>query len=408
MTASYCIIGTGVAAVNAAKAIRDEDKTGKIVMIGSETPLPYNRIKLSKELFSDLGSEKVLIKKEKWYEKQNIEVLTNTKIESIDFNRCELVTANGERIAYDKLLLCTGSKNRKLPIDGVDKQGVFTIREMHEAEDFKAYIHDKKSVINIGGGIQGLETAWSIHQAGKNVSIIEAAPRLMARQLDEETGLRLKTKIEEAGVKVYLNTGIQRVIGNERVEAIIAGEKSIPCESVIYSIGVIPNLDLVKGTELETNRGIIVNDKMETSIVNVFAAGDVTELNGEVACLWGVAMDQGKAAGKNMASKEAVSYEKTIPLTVFSAFNISLFSIGLVDESQCDVSIIEDEGTEKYTRVFFKDNKIVGAISLEGVAASLPYKNAIESQVSVEGIDLDAITIEELMNVVKERLTIPA
>jgi nitrite reductase (NADH) large subunit len=407
MMKHYCIIGTGVAAVNAAKAIRDIDKETHISLFGAEKLLPYNRIKLSKELFSDLRSEKVLLKKEKWYETQNIRTYPNTKIVSINTVEHQLFTDTGDTFFYDKLLLCTGAKNRSLPVNGVDRRGVFTIREMHEAEDFKTFIEDKESVVNIGGGIQGLETAWSILQAGKKVTIVEVAPRLMARQLDEKTSTLLKRKIEEAGVDIYLNASIKEIVGNDQVEGILLNETRISCDSVIYSIGVVPNLDLVENTSIQTNRGIIVNERMETNLPNVYAAGDVTELHGEVEGLWGRAMDQGKVAGKNMASATEW-YEKTTPFTVFNAFGISLFSIGLVDEGQCDTTIIDEDGDEKYTRIFIKDEKIVGVISLEGIVASTPYKMAIEKKTSLNGISLDTVSVKELMSLVKERLSQPA
>ncbi|CRK82867.1 NAD(P)/FAD-dependent oxidoreductase [Neobacillus massiliamazoniensis] len=405
MNKNYCIIGTGVAAVNAAKEIRVHDKEANILLFGAEKSLPYNRIKLSKELFSDLSSEKVLIKKKKWYQDHNIHTLSNTKVDKIDIDNRAIITSTGETIHYDKLLICTGAKNRKLPINGVDKKGVFTIREMHEAEDFKAFIEDKTSIVNIGGGIQGIETAWSIYMAGKKVSIVEVAPRLMSRQLDEKTSTLLKNKIEEAGVDIYLNTSIKQIIGENEVEGIIVGDQTIPCDSVIYSIGVVPNIFLTENTLINTNRGIVVNERMETNVEDVYAAGDVTELNGEVEGLWGRAMDQGKAAGKNMASASEL-YQKTTPFTVFNAFNLALFSIGLIDESHCDTTIIEEDGDEKYTRVFIKDHKIIGAISLEGIAASTPYKTAIESQVSLVGLDLKNISIRALMSEVKDRLVV--
>lgn len=407
MNKNYCIIGTGVAAVNAAKAIRDLDQESNILLIGAETSLPYNRIKLSKELFSDLSSEKVLIKKEKWYQTQNIQTLLHSKIEHIDTDNYTLHTTTGETIQYDKLLICTGAKNRKLLIDGTGKRGVYTIREMHEAEDFKAFIEDKTSIVNIGGGIQGLETAWSIFKEGKKVTIVEAAPRLMARQLDDKVSALLKNKIEEAGVDVHLNTSITQILGGDEVEGIVLGNQTISCDSVIYSIGVVPNIDLTENTPIHTSKGIIVNERMETNIKDVYAAGDVTELNGEVEGLWGPAMDQGKVAGKNMVSV-VESYQKPTPFTMFNAFNLSLFSIGFIDESCCDTTIIEEDGAEKYTRVFIKENKMVGVISLGDIMASIPYKTAIESNVSLNGINLKDISIQDLMSEVKARRTIPA
>ena len=122
---------------------------------------------------------------------------------------------------------------------------------------------------------------------------------------------------------------------------IVISGQTIPCESVIYSVGVVPNLDVVENTSIQTNRGIIVNEKMETNIEDIYAAGDVAELNGEVAGLWNRAMDQGKIAGMNMASANT-AYQGTLPVAIFNAFNISLFSIGLVDESQCDYTMIEE------------------------------------------------------------------
>ncbi|KAA9014530.1 NAD(P)/FAD-dependent oxidoreductase [Niallia endozanthoxylica] len=408
MNKNYCIIGTGVAAVNAAKAIRDQDKEAHIHVFGAEKSLPYNRIKLSKDLYSDLHSEKVLIKKEKWYKDQNILVHVETPIININMDKHEILTTSGEIYNYDKLLICTGSQNRKLAIDGADKKGVFTIREMHEADDFKAFIEGKQHVVNIGGGIQGLETAWSIHKQGKKVSIIEAAPRLMARQLDERTSSILKKKIEEAGVQVYVSSSIESIKGETEVEAIVFDNHELDCDSVIYAIGVIPNVELVKNTEIAVNRGIIVNERMQTNVEDVYAAGDVAEWNGEVAGLWNPAMDQGKVAGKNMAETSAITYQKSIPSTVFNAFDFSLFSIGLVDENQCDITIIEEDQTGKYTRVFIKDDKMVGVISLEGVVASLPYKAAIESEVSLKGIELSRVTVSELMNELKKRQQLSA
>jgi nitrite reductase (NADH) large subunit len=229
----------------------------------------------------------------------------------------------------------------------------------------------------------------------------------MARQLDEKTSSLLEKKIKAAGVDIFLNASIKEIVGDNQVEGILLNETRISCDSVIYSIGVVPNLDLVENTPIQTNRGIIVNEKMQTSIQDVYAAGDVTELNGEVEGLWGRAMDQGKVAGKNMASSTEW-YEKTTPFTVFNAFGLSLFSIGVVDEGLCDTTIIDEDGADKYTRIFIKDEKIVGVLSLEGIVASTPYKMAIEKKISLNGISLDTVSVKELMSVVKERLSQPA
>lgn len=286
----------------------------------------------------------------------------------------------------------------------MNKKNIFTIREMQDADNFKACLEDKKHVVNIGGGVQGLETAWSMMKAGKKVSIIEVGATLMGRQLDEKVSLLLKEKIESAGVKVHLNTNIDSILGEGVVTGIkMNGEQLIECDSIVYSIGVIPNIDLVKNTPIHVNRGIIVNEKMETNVESVYAAGDVAEVNGEIGGLWGRAMDQGKIAGSNMVSNPAI-YKEAIPTTIFNAFNLSLFSIGVVNEKQCDTTIVEEDGREKYIKLFIKNHKIVGVISLEGVVASIPYKSAIEKQVSLEEIDMKNTNVSEIMHKVKEKL----
>lgn len=223
----------------------------------------------------------------------------------------------------------------------------------------------------------------------------------MARQLDEEIALRLKSKLEEAGVSVYLNTSIKEIIGDSEVSGIVTDHTTISCDTILYSIGVIPNIEIVKNTSIAVNRGIIVNDKMETNIEHVYAAGDVAEWNGEVAGLWQPAMDQGKVAGGNMASQSEV-YEKTIPVTLFNAFDVMLFSIGLVDENQCDTTIVEVDSEKKYTRIFIKNQKLVGVISQEGAVASILYKSAIENNTSLANIDFENLSITEMMNQLKE------
>jgi len=404
MEKNFVIIGSGVAAVNAAKTIREYDKGSNIFIFGEEPLLPYKRIKLSKDLYSDLHSEKVLIKKKKWYQDNHISVFINTKVVKINTDEQFIVTSNEAVFSYHKLLICTGANNRRLEINGINKKNIFTIRDMKEADELKGHLEDKESVVTIGGGVQGLETAWSILKAGKKVSIVEVAPLLMRRQLDTKSSLLLKRRIEKEGVKVYLNTSIDSILGKESVTGIKMNDNSqINCDSIVYSIGVTPNTKLVHDTAIKLNRGIVVDEEMRTNIDSVYAAGDVAEVNNEIEGLWGTALEQGRVAGSNMVSKTAI-YKKEIPTTIFNAFNVSLFSIGVVNEEQCDTTIVEEDGKEKYTRLFIKDNKIVGVISLEGVAASIPYKSAIEKHVSLEGIDLLNTNISEIMSKLKEKI----
>lgn len=404
MSKHYVIVGGGVAAVHAAKAIRDQDTESEITIFGEENHLPYNRIKLTKGLFTDLHSEKVLIKKDKWYRDNRITLQTSSRVMSIYPERQQVETAEGRLIAYHKLLLCMGARNRALTVDGAGLKNVHTIRDLHDTDRLKAGLSSRQRVVVIGGGVQGLETAWALHEAGYQVTIIEAAPRLMARQLDEASSEQLLLTLVQSGVEVKLHTGVASITGTDIVSGVILDDRTaIPCEHVVYSIGIVPNTALVQETGIRTRSGVVVNTHLETSTPNIYAAGDIAELDGQVEGLWGGAIEQGKVAGSNMVLAEPAAYRKPIPVTLFNAFGISLFSIGNVDGSQCDQSI-SAEVNGVYTRIFVQHSRITGAISWEGAAASLVYKSAIEQGISMEDIDLANGNLGTVMAEVESRL----
>lgn len=400
----YVIVGGGVAAVHAAKAIRDQDSEAVISILAEESQLPYNRIKLTKGLFTDLHSEKVLIKKEKWYLDNGISIKTSTRVVAIHLDGQTVKSADGQILAYHKLLLCMGARNRPLSIEGEGLKNVHTIRDMNDADRLKESLQHGSRVAVIGGGVQGLETGWALHEAGYQVTVVEASPRLMTRQLDEKSSEMLKMTLERAGVRVILQAGVAQIEGVESVTGIRLQDQSrLACDHVVYSIGIVPNTALVKDTGLQVRKGITVNEKMETSDPNVYAAGDVAEFDGHIEGLWGGAIEQGRIAGSNMAA-EGTIYRRAIPVTMFNAFGISLFSIGNVDEQQADI-IISGETNGAYTSLFVKNNTMIGVISWEGAAASLTYKAAIERETSLSGINLNQSNIEEIMNEVQLRLT---
>ncbi|AIQ48631.1 NAD(P)H-nitrite reductase [Paenibacillus sp. FSL R7-0273] len=397
MNKHYVIVGSGVAAVHAAKAIRDQDADSEITIFGEETHLPYNRIKLTKGLFSDLHSDKVLIKKEKWYRDNRITLHTASRIAAIHPEAREVETADGQRVTYHKLLLCMGARNRALAVGGAGLQNVHTIRDLGDADRLKAELTAGQRTVVIGGGVQGLETAWALHEAGYPVTIIEAAPRLMARQLDETSSERLCQILEQAGVEVKLHAGVTAINGDAAVSGVTLDDGTeVPCQHVVYSIGIVPNTELVRETGIHVRSGVLVNRHLETSAPHIYAAGDIAELDGLVEGLWGGAIEQGKVAGMNMAAADPADYRRPVPVTLFNAFGSSLFSIGNTDERQCDVSAA-GEVNGVYTRIYVKDNRLAGALAWDGAAASLLYKSAVERGVSLEGLDVAGGSLEAVI-----------
>lgn len=397
MNKHYVIVGSGVAAVHAAKAIRDQDAESEITIFGEENHLPYNRIKLTKGLFSDLHSDKVLIKKEKWYRDNRITLHTASRVASIHPEAQEVETADGRRVTYHKLLLCMGARNRALAVGGAGLHNVHTIRDLGDADRLKAELTAGQRTVVIGGGVQGLETAWALHEAGYPVTIVEAAPRLMARQLDEASSERLRQILMQAGVEVKLHAGVTAITGDVAVSGVTLDDgTAVPCEHVVYSIGIVPNTELVQETGIQIRSGVLVNRYLETSAPHVYAAGDIAELDGLVEGLWGGAIEQGKVAGMNMAAADPADYRRPVPVTLFNAFGSSLFSIGNTDERQSDLSAA-GEVNGVYTRIYVKDNRLAGALAWDGAAASLLYKSAVEQGVSLEGLDVAGGNLEAVV-----------
>jgi nitrite reductase (NADH) large subunit len=392
------IIGGGVAAVNAIKAIRELDREVEINVFQNETIYPYYRIKLTKNLFDNLAEDKISLQKKEWYSLNNIKLHLGEEVVDIDTNKQEIALHSGSRFTYDKLLIANGSSNFIPPIDGIEKENVHTIRKLSNIEDIKDSIEDKKAILIIGGGIQGLETAWALHQHGKKVIIAEVQERLMPRQMDKRASEILSRAIESFNIKLFLNTQIKKLNGKDEVEGVTAENGgTIDCDMVIYSVGIRANKKFLENTPIKTNLGVIVNDRMQTNIENVYAAGDVAELYGKIGGLWNVALEQGKTAGYNIAGREAV-YTASVPVTMMNAFNISLFSVGNTDENSCDQTLIEDNPEElSYKRLFIKDNKIIGVILMGDTKYSTLLKNLIEKETVFSDINLSGMSVNELL-----------
>ena len=397
------IIGGGVAAINAVKAIRETDNEINIFIFQNEKYYPYYRLKLTKGLLDGLEAEKIMLQKKDWYELNNVKLFLDKEVIGIDTIKSEIILDDTSRFGYNKLLLANGSKNFMPPIDGIDMENVYTIRKLDNIREIKNSIYDKKTILNVGGGVQGIETAWSLNQHGKEAIIAEFQERLMPRQLDKRASEILKSAIEGFKTKVLLSTQIIKILGENKVKGVETKDgKIIDCDMVIFSVGIRANKELLENTEVKTNIGIVVNDRMETNIENIYAAGDVAELNGKIVGLWNIAIEQGKIAGYNIVGRHEV-YNGVVPVTILNAFNIALFSMGEVDEKQCHQTITEESSDSlSYKRLFIKDNKIIGAIVIGDNKYSTLLKNAIEKKLELSNTDLLNAGVNDLLMKLKK------
>ncbi|MFP4402054.1 MAG: FAD-dependent oxidoreductase [Candidatus Nanoarchaeia archaeon] len=378
---SIIIIGSGVAAVNAAQAIRARNTNCSVEIISADDILPYYRILLSKRLHCQNAFTH--IKEQEWFDENNIILTLNTKVKTINTQEQEVVLEDNSTKHYDKLIIATGAKSRKIPIHGDDKRGVFDLRGQEDFDAIREYAQQDwvEEVTIIGGGILALEASQSLTTLGKKVTIVECAPRLMFKQLDTDASTILQNHLENQGLTIYTNEITEEIYGTGEDLNTVCGvklahsKKTITSQMVLRMVGISLNTDLVKNTPIELDRGILVNDSMQTSVENVYAVGDVAQWSGKLGGIWSIAKEQGAVAGANAVGDNSITYREVPTSFNYTGFNYELFSIGDIGEKQdMHYQILElaDQEREVYRRLYFHKNQFVGGILL-GDTSKAPF-----------------------------------
>lgn len=370
------IIGNGAAGATAAEVIRKTDKDIKI-SIYSDEPYPfYSRIKLPHFLGDEIKQEDTYVYKHDWYKEKGIEFHPGTRIEKVEPAEKYILTKKGEKAEYDKLLFATGSANFVPPIKGREKKGFFTLRTIKDVLSIKEYSSNSKNAVIIGGGLLGLEAARGLKVRGLDVTVVEFSSRLLPRQLDEKGAKVLQRLIEKIGIKVLLSGESDEVLGKNNVTGLkLKDGRMVESDIIIISAGITPRTELAKEAGIAVNKGIIINDRIETSIKDIYAAGDCAEFQGRIYGLWTASSEQGTIGGNNIAGRNTV-YNGTTPSATLKIVGIDLTSIGIVnpataipplekgDEGGFKEIIREDGSDDIYKKLVIKDGKIVGAIIL--------------------------------------------
>jgi 3-phenylpropionate/trans-cinnamate dioxygenase ferredoxin reductase subunit len=277
---TFVIIGAGHAGGRAAQALRVAGFAGRVILVGEETFIPYERPPLSKELLTtDLGVEKAQLNPEAFYKDKNIELLLGVRGKSIDRAAHTVTLSDCRSLKYDKLMLTTGARVRKIPLPGSELPGVHYLRDFNDTLNIRAALIKGGRVIVIGGGFIGLEAAASARKRGCEVTVLEAADRLMGRAVAHEIGNYFADYHRKQGVDLRLGASVSKIEGEGKVERVVLGTgETIDCALVIIGVGILPNVEIAQEAGLKVENGIVVDEFGVTSDPDIYCAGDVANL----------------------------------------------------------------------------------------------------------------------------------
>lgn len=372
----YLIVGNGISGLKAAENIRKNDQEGKILIISKDDEHTYWRTRLSELISEDFDNKDIYVKKDEWYEENNIEEKLETEVTRLDLENKKAILENGEEIEYKKALIATGSHPFVPPIKNIESKGVFAIRDVEDLRHFKDYIKEHKRVVVIGGGLLGLEAAHSIKKTACEVLVIETFDYILGKQLDNELSKKLENELNEAGIKTSTGKNATEILEKDGSVCGVKLEdgEEIEAGTVLIQTGVRNNLDLAKNSGLEVDKGIKVDENLKTSDDSVYAAGDCVQLGEATIGLWTASMEMGQVAGSNITGDDK-TYQTPKPYSLLMLGDIKLFSAGINKGEK--VEEIKKEDRDKVYKLFKKDGDFVGGILYKDIKFQQDVKNIV-------------------------------
>ncbi len=358
----YVVLGGGIAALSAAKAIRERDKTGSIIMISAEKELPYNRPMLTKNMFAGPEEKIFNINDKAWYDENRIQLAFGKKIESIAPESKKVIMENGEVYEYDKCIYTLGSYFFVPPFEGHQDPRVTTIKTLADIAKVAEYLEEGKNAVVIGGGVVGLEAAWELRKYKCDVTILEAMPSLMSNKLDTSASELLQEIFEDNGIRIIAGASTKKF---ENKEIHLEDGTIIPADVVVVSCGVRANSSIAAEAGIQLGRAIMVNEKMETNISDIYAAGDCVEFEGMNYALWPEAQEQGEVAGSNATGDEAEYKSQIFGMTMHVA-NTELYAIGKTAGNEPFRTVEFKDPVRKTLKKYFFLNNILCGVTLIG------------------------------------------
>lgn len=391
---NYVIIGNSVAAVGAIRGIRSIDPEGTITVLSRERHIAYGRPLISYLLGGLITEKRMAYLPEDFYEKTRVNLLLGAEAIAVDSAARRVTLAGGDTIGYDRLLVATGGDPFMPPIEGMaDKERIFTFTTWDDAATLKGIADDIEKVVVIGGGLIGLKAAEGLHLLDKQITIIELADRILSAAFDRPAGKIVAKKMKANGIDVITEDTVVRIEGDgaQITGVTLKSGDFIPCDTVIVAIGVRPAAGFLKGSGVEVNRGIVVDDRMETSVSGIFAAGDVAEAKDFFSGvknpmpIWPDAYIQGDVAGVAMAGG-AKGYAGGIAMNSLELFKVPTISMGItnpLDPSEYEILTYLDSANYQYRKIVIQDGRLAGAVLVGAVDRAGIFAGLIREQVEI-------------------------
>ena len=379
MSEALVIIGNGMAAAKLVERLSMR-ALGRyaIAVIGEEPQLAYNRVLLSSVLANEVAQSEIELKPKRWWRDRGVTVLYGHAATAIDRDIRRVKLASGATVPYSKLVFATGSHPIVLPIEGRKLAGVMTFRDLRDVAVLKDA--GRCNAVVIGGGLLGLEAAYGLAKAGANVTVVHLMDRLMERQLDAEAAGMLKAAVEMKGIQVLLSAETARFAGNNKVEGVeLKDGRTIAADIVVMAAGIAPNVALARTAGVTINRGIVVDDGMQTDIPGVYAIGECAEHDGRCVGLVEPAYEQAAVLAERLRGRDA-RYTGSIAATNLKVTGVNVFSAGdLAGDDGTEQVLFRDPGLGLYRKLVIRNDRLVGAALFGDTADALWYLDLIRT-----------------------------
>lgn len=393
----YVIIGASAAGLAAAEAVRKADTQGTVTVLTEEDYMPYSRPSISYYLKGKVKESDMALRKPNFYKEKKIDIVKHSKVTAIDTEN-KTVKVGRKSYPYDKLCLCTGSIPFVPPMENVKgKSNALTFLDLKSTKEVKRLANEKTRAVVIGAGLIGMKAAEGLVKVCKSVDVVELAPRVLPSILDAKSAKQVKKHLENNGIKFHLeNTVVKASSKGKQITAVTLKDgKKLPCDLLILAVGVRPQTALAEKAGLEVNRGIVTDtETMQTSNPDIYAAGDccvsVDMLDGskKIIALWPNAVQQGNAAGAQMAGAD-ITVGGTYSVNAIDFFGLRICTCGLINAQGEQYSDkIKQEG-DTYKRLVFEGDKLVGYVLINSSVNAGMYTNLISNKISLDVLQGD-------------------